>query len=101
MTPGRPRSMTGGSLGSGNVSALSMTAVSATVRVIGPAVSCDAAIGMIPLREINPTVGFKPTIPHIDAGQTIDPSVSVPIPIAEKFAATAAPVPEDDPHGLR
>src|SRR5688500_1741014 len=56
---------------------------------------------MMPLRDTNPTVGFNPTIPHIDAGQRIDPSVSVPTPTAPRFAAIAAPVPDDEPHGLR
>src|SRR5439155_6870136 len=35
------------------------------------------------------------------AGQTIDPSVSVPTATAQKFAATAAPDPELEPQGLR
>jgi hypothetical protein len=79
----------------------SIVAASATVRVIGPAVSCEAEIGMTPLRDINPTVGFIPTIPQIDDGHTMDPSVSVPTPIAAKFDAIAAPVPDDEPHGFR
>ena len=39
-----------------------------------------------------------PTNPLMDEGQRIEPSVSVPIPTAERFAATAAPVPLEDPH---
>src|SRR5688572_3392545 len=35
------------------------------------------------------------------AGQVIEPSVSVPIAAQAKPAATAAPLPEDDPHELR
>jgi hypothetical protein len=71
------------------------------VRVIGPAVSWLWAIGITPLLETKPSVGFSPTIPQIEAGQTMEPSVSVPMPTAAKFAAIAAPVPELDPHGLR
>jgi hypothetical protein len=47
-------------------------------RVIGPAVSCSAEIGIIPLRLIRLTVGFRPTTPHALAGDTIEPSVSDP-----------------------
>jgi hypothetical protein len=46
-------------------------------------------------------VGLIPTIPHVLDGQTIDPSVSVPIDSAVRFAEVAAPEPELEPHGLR
>ena len=36
-----------------------------------------------------------------DDGHTIEPSVSVPIAAAHRFAATAAPEPELEPQGLR
>lgn len=72
-----------------------------TVRAIGPAVSWLCEIGMIPLRLTRPTVGFSPTSPFDDDGQTTEPSVSVPTPTAAKFAATAAPVPVLEPHALR
>jgi hypothetical protein len=42
-----------------------------------------------------------PTIPLADAGQTTEPSVSVPTAAAQKLAATAAPEPELEPQGLR
>jgi hypothetical protein len=58
-------------------------------------------MGMIPERLTNPTVGLIPTMPFADEGQTIEPSVSVPIAAAQRFAAMAAPEPELDPHGLR
>src|SRR5437764_15097433 len=48
-----------------------------------------------------PTVGLKPTMPLIAAGQVIEPSVSVPIAAGTMPAATAAPLPLDEPHGLR
>src|SRR6266542_4739021 len=76
-------------------------AASATVRVIGPAVSCVCEIGTIPVRLTSPIVGLMPTNPFTPEGHTIDPSVSVPMPMAARFAATAVPVPELDPHGLR
>jgi hypothetical protein len=56
---------------------------------------------MIPLRLISPNVGLIPTIPFVDAGQTTEPSVSVPTASAQRFAETAAPDPELDPQGLR
>src|SRR5206468_3632215 len=90
-----------GSRSSTPISAPSRIAASRTVRAIGPAVSCVLEIGMIPLLLHNPTVGLIPTIPHCVAGETIDPSVSVPIATAHKFADTAAAEPELDPDGFR
>jgi hypothetical protein len=40
-------------------------------------------------------------MPLTAAGQVTDPSVSVPIAIHTRPAATAAPLPLDDPQGLR
>ena len=60
-----------------------------------------ARSGMMPLRLTSPTVGLIPASPFDDDGQTIEPSVSVPIPAAAKFAEMPAPVPELDPQGLR
>src|SRR6185437_2710420 len=68
---------------------------------MGPAVSCVWLIGTIPLRETSPTVGFSPTKPFMDAGQLIEPSVSVPMAAAAMPAATAAADPELDPHAVR
>src|SRR5207342_3373125 len=67
----------------------------------GPAVSWLCAIGMIPDRLTSPSVGLIPTSPLHDAGDTMDPSVSVPTATAQKFAAVAPPDPELDPEGLR
>src|SRR4051812_39170028 len=53
------------------------------------------------VRLISPTVGLSPTMPLTAAGQVTDPSVSVPIAKRTIPAATAAPLPLDDPHGLR
>src|SRR5690349_7742427 len=89
------------SLGSKPVMALSNVAASATVRAIGPAVSCDDEMGMMPLRLMRPTVGLIPTTPQHDDGETIDPLVSVPTATAHRFAETAPADPELDPLGLR
>src|SRR5262249_39405975 len=56
---------------------------------------------MIPERLTNPTVGLIPTIPFVVAGQTIEPSVSVPIATLQRLAETATPEPELEPQGLR
>src|ERR1700752_2962384 len=56
---------------------------------------------MIPARLTSPTVGLMPTSEFAEEGQTIEPSVSVPIAAAPRFAAMAAPEPELEPHGLR
>src|SRR3954447_15654054 len=68
--------------------------------VCGPAVSCEALIGRMPVRLTRPTVGRRPTSPCAAAGLTIDPEVSVPIVIAARPAAAAAPEPELEPLGL-
>src|SRR5213075_1476800 len=89
------------SSGSTPVNALNNIAASFTVLAIGPAVSCVFEMGIIPERLNKPIVGFIPTIPQNDDGAMTEPSVSVPIATAQKFAATAAPEPELEPHGLR
>src|SRR5690348_2725516 len=53
------------------------------------------------VRLTRPTVGFRPTMPLIDAGQVTEPSVSVPIAMRTRPAATAAPLPLDEPQALR
>src|SRR5437762_4259152 len=55
----------------------------------------------MPDRLIRPTVGFIPTNELWVEGQTIEPSVSVPMPAMARFAAIAAPVPELEPQALR
>ena len=76
-------------------------AASRTVRVMGPAVSWDEAIGMIPALLTSPTVGLTPTNPLTLEGDVIDPSVSVPMAAMQRFADTAAPEPELEPDGFR
>src|SRR4051812_21994416 len=81
--------------------ALSSSAASRTLAVIGPGVSWLWLIGTTCVRLTRPTVGFSPTIPLIAEGQVTEPSVSVPIASRTSPAATAAPDPLDDPHALR
>src|SRR5688572_4078265 len=76
-------------------------AASRTDRVMGPGVSWLWLIGTTWVRLTRPTVGLKPTMPLTDAGQVIEPSVSVPIAAGTIPAATAAPLPELEPQGLR
>jgi hypothetical protein len=90
-----------GSSGSMPARTLSNAAASASVRAMGPAVSCVCEMGMMPLRLTSPTVGLIPASPLIDEGETIEPSVSVPTATAHKLAAAAAPDPELEPEGLR
>src|SRR5271163_4589991 len=79
----------------------SKTAASRTLRAKGPAVSWLCEIGAIPRRLTRPTVGFKPTMPLIEAGLTIEPSVSLPTAAAHRSAATATADPELEPDGER
>src|SRR3954468_13553323 len=92
-----------GSLGSAVrlTMAVSSAAASARVRPCGPTVSWLCEIGTTPARLVSPTVGLIPTPPFSCAGQTMEPSVSVPIDAAQKFADAAAPEPELEPQGLR
>ena len=76
-------------------------ATSSTVRAIGPGLSWLTLIGTTPRVGTAPTVGLMPATPLSEAGQVIDPSVSVPIDKGARPAATAAPEPEDEPPGLR
>src|SRR5690242_579014 len=68
---------------------------------MGPAVSWLCAIGTMPVRLTSPSVGLMPTSPLLVAGDTIEPSVSVPTATAARLAAIAAPEPELEPDGLR
>jgi hypothetical protein len=47
------------------------------------------------------TVGLKPTTPLTEAGQVIEPSVSVPIAAGARPTATATALPEDEPQAVR
>src|SRR5262245_24835381 len=49
----------------------------------------------------SPFVGRRPTRLLCDDGMRMDPQVSLPMPIAAKLAAIAAPVPPLEPPGFR
>ena len=76
-------------------------AASVTVRVIGPAVSWLAAMGMMPSRLQRPTVGLMPTREFWLEGLRIDPDVSVPMQMVARLAAQADPEPALEPPGER
>src|SRR3954462_13023767 len=87
--------------------AVSISAASRTVRVIGPALDTLAKV-LAGHCGIRPYVGFSPTSPHHAAGMRTEPPASVPICSGPNPAAPAAPAPEDEPpvvcagfHGLR
>ena len=81
--------------------AFMIAAQSSTVRVMGPAVSWLCAIGTMPAPLTSPSVGFRPTRLLQAAGEVIEPSVSVPIAAAQRFAAVATAEPELEPLGER
>src|ERR687885_739137 len=55
----------------------------------------------MPLRLSSPIVGLMPTSALLFDGDTIDPSVSVPIATAQRLAAAATAEPELEPDGFR
>ncbi len=55
----------------------------------------------MPLRLTSPGVGLKLTTPFHPPGRRMDASVSSPSATVEKFAATDAPEPPDDPPTVR
>ena len=78
-----------GSSGSLPAIACSNMAAVRTSFAIGPGVSWLWLIGTTCVRLTRPTVGFSPTMPLSEAGQVIDPSVSVPMAASVSPAATA------------
>ncbi len=58
-------------------------------------------MGTTPLPLTTPTVGLSPTRPLMEAGERMEPLVSVPIAAAQKLAAAATPEPALDPDGFR
>src|SRR5205085_8476924 len=99
-----------GSRRSGPATTSSSSAVSATVRAIGPVCASEPQDGgeNPGERGTSPKVGFSPTTPQNDDGTRIDPTPSVPIASGPHPAATAAAAPPLDPplvralfHGLR
>src|SRR6185436_9217028 len=77
-------------------------------RAIGPILSIDHESDMQPCRLTRPYVGRRPDAPQARQGDTMLPSVSLPIAKPTSPAATAAAEPAEDPldprrgsHGLR
>ena len=88
--------------------ASNMSAQSSMDRAIGPSLSIDQESVMQPCRLTRPNVGRKPDAPQARQGETMLPSVSLPIAKPTNPAATAEAEPADDPlepvrgsHGLR
>src|SRR5207247_8743279 len=69
--------------------AVRTVAASATVLAWGPTVSWVCDIGTTPALLTSPTVGLMPTTPFMLAGQTMLPSVSVPMETVVRFAEGA------------
>src|SRR6185312_1091394 len=64
---------------------------------MGPALSRLQQSTIAPERLIDPNVGLRPVAPHRADGETIEPSVSVPIVKGNKPATTEAAEPAEDP----
>src|ERR1700754_1246231 len=86
----------------------SISAASATVRVIGPMWSIVCSIEIAPVYGTRPWVGLCPTIPLKDAGMRIDPAWSLPVAKSTAPDATGAalrleapPLDRARPQGLR
>src|SRR6185295_18439959 len=75
----------------------SMSALSATLRVIGPAWSIVTSMLMMPVYGTSPCVGFIPTMPQNAPGMRIEPPWSPPIARSTSPAATRAALPDDEP----
>src|SRR5271169_6464684 len=77
--------------------AAKMCAQSSALRAMGPILSMLGARAMAPYRLTRPYVGRRPLMPQKEAGQTMEPQVSVPMAKAAKPAETMAPEPEEEP----
>ena len=77
--------------------AFSTSSQSAAVWHIGPILSIVQESAIAPSRLTVPYVGRSPDSPLNDAGQRIDPHVSVPMAKGTHPAATADPEPLDEP----
>ena len=57
--------------------------------------------GYTPSTGTRPQLGLKPTTPQHDAGRRIEQPVSVPMPMSQRPAASAAAFPPDEPPVVR
>src|SRR5438552_1672670 len=73
------------------------SAQSSTDRAIGPSLSIDQERVMQPWRLTRPKVGRRPEAPQARQGETMLPSVSLPIAKPTSPAAAAAAEPADEP----
>ncbi len=73
------------------------SAQSSTVRQIGPILSMLQLSAIAPCRLTRPNVGRRPVQPQRVHGETIEPSVSVPMANPTRPAAVAAAEPADEP----
>ena len=96
------------SLLSGTEMVSNMVPQSSAVSAIGPTLSKDQLNVMAPYLLTLPNVGLSPATPQYEAGESIEPQVSVPIAKGTIPDPTAEPDPLDDPpahlflfHGLR
>src|SRR6185503_2924771 len=64
---------------------------------MGPILSMVQLKPIAPKRLTRPYVGRSPVTPHLEDGETIEPSVSVPIEKPTRPAAVAAAGPADEP----
>ena len=72
---------------------------SSTERANTDIVSIDRQAGTMPIADTDPMVGFRPTMLPNAAGTRPDPAVSVPSAKVTMPAATAQPLPDEDPPG--
>src|SRR5215475_4466078 len=77
--------------------ALNTSAQSSTVRQIGPSLSIDQLKVIAPVRLTRPYEGRRPVTPQRSEGETMEPSVSEPMPNGINPAAVAALEPAEEP----
>lgn len=75
-------------------------ATSRAERAMAPGVSNVRAVRHDPLLSMKPRVGFRAYKACREAGCTMDPSFSAPMPMKAKPAETLTALPVDDPPGL-
>src|SRR5262245_28543997 len=92
---------------------LSVAAMSATLRPTATGVSCDLAVGRMPVRETSPNVGRNASAPVATAAATAEielllvallvpdevASLSMPTVAAARPDTAAATAPADEPFG--
>lgn len=68
---------------------------------MGPTWSRVGERGITPAVGTSPKLGLRPTTPHSPDGMRMEPAVSVPTAPRQNPAAKAAPLPPEDPPGMR